>query len=199
MKHETSLVQMTQSGSDKRRYKRKHVLLGAVVATTNGTDALDCIIRNLSARGASVHSSMDLSVGDEIFLLNTRNHIAYLATIKWRKWKGAGVEFIRTYDLNSTLPPEMVFLEKLLIEAKLRQISILESRGIELEHAASIVGLNEKHLSRVDDHSGIVTQFGALIDRLLPFVETGVLSSKRIPMRGGGRPKFSLFQRRPQQ
>jgi hypothetical protein len=136
---------------------------------------------------------MDLPAGDQIFLLDTRNHLAYLATIRWRKSKSAGVEFIRTYDLNSALPPELSFLEKLLIEAKLRQILTLERRGTPLEHAASIVGLTERHLGRVDEHRGLAVEFGSLINELMAFVETGVLSSKRKSKREGSEHKF--FQR----
>jgi hypothetical protein len=195
MNQQVSIADQTPSGPENRQHTRARVLLGAVVATPDGETATDGIIRNLSARGASVYSSSDLPVGDQIYLLDTRNHRAYLGTIRWKKAKSAGVEFIRAYDLHAALPAELNFLDKLLIEAKLRQVSTLEKRGVDLEHAASIVGLSDIHLSRIGRYDGITREFGALLRRLAPFVETGAFSPTRIPAREEKWSQFDFFRR----
>ena len=195
MNQHAPIAEQKTSGSEKRRYPRLRVLLGAVVTADKGINAYDGIIRNLSARGASVHAPMAMQTGDEIYLLDTRNHLGYFAAVRWTKSENAGVEFIRTYDLNTSVPDELSFLEKLLIEAKLRQVRALEKRGVDLEHAASTVGLSEGHLAQIDNHVNLATEYSILLDRLMPVVESGALSRKRIPTREDGWPKFSFFRR----
>lgn len=197
MRGDSSRVQVTRSNDDKRQFSRSRVLLGAVVVTTDGARAFDCTIRDLSVSGASVHPATDLPVGDRIFLLDTRNLIAYLAIIKWKTMKGSGVEFARNYDLTAELPNEVSFLEKLLIEAKLRHILKLVRRGVQLEHAASIVGFTRKHFSKVDAHNGIAAEFGSLLHQLLPLVEKGVLSPTQTQKHENGGGQYRFFQRRP--
>jgi len=197
MSSDSSLAQVTRSNSDRRQLTRSRVLLGAVVSTTDGAHAFDCTIRDINVHGASIHPPIDFLIGDQIFLLDTRNHVAYLAIVRWNTLKSSGVEFVQNYDLNSALPAEVIFLEKLLIEAKLRHILTLVRRGTQLEHAVSIVGLTENHFSKVDVHHGIATEFGSLLDQLLPLVEKGVLSPKQAQKPNNGDRKSQFFQRRP--
>lgn len=199
MRHQFLLANATASEHEQRQHRRGRVLLGAVVAAPDGANALEATIRDISARGAGFYSNMDLPIGAEIFLLDTRNHFAYLATIRWKKSDSAGVEFVRTYDLNSALPAELIILEKLLIEAKLRQIATLERRGVELEQAASIVGLTEMHFGKVDEYHGLGAEFGPLLHALLPLVKTGSLGATRDSNPEDAPRKVRFFQRRNQQ
>jgi len=170
MTDQVTVQNKSLSASNRRKADRIRVLLGGVVVTPDGEQAKDCIIRDISARGANIRCSMSLDPGDEIFLLDSRNRSAYFATIAWRKSQSYGLSFIRTYQLNLGTPLEKDFLEQHLVNAKLRQIAAIEKKGIPLDEAASLVGLTEQELAKAAVHSS--SEIEALIDRLVPCVSS---------------------------
>jgi PilZ domain-containing protein len=134
---------------EQRHLPRKRVLLSGVIADGSGKNAVDCVIRDINVRGAQIQSPMKLQLGEEeLFLLNTRNEIAHLATVAWIKSDRAGLSFVRSYSLEKALPPQLEFLWKLFLDAKFRQISALIERGVPVAEASSVVGLTEHYLER---------------------------------------------------
>jgi hypothetical protein len=90
-----------------------------------------------------------LQLGGEVYLLNTRNEIAYPATVAWIMTDRTGFSFVRSYSLEATLPSQLEFLGRLLVEARLRQVHALIERGVPVEEATRVVGLTEEYLGRV--------------------------------------------------
>jgi hypothetical protein len=134
---------------ERRHLPRKKVLLSGVVAEVNGENAIDCTIRDINVRGAQVQLPRALKSGHEVYLLNTRNEIAYLAKVAWINGDLTGLSFIRSYSLEVTTPPQLAFLWRLLIEAKLRQVLALTEFGVPVEAATGFVGLTEDYLERL--------------------------------------------------
>jgi hypothetical protein len=148
MGKEASEVRLKLVALERRHPPRKRVLLSGVVANVNGENAIDCTIRDINVRGAQVQLPTTLQLGDEVYLLNTRNEIAHLAKVAWINGDLTGLSFIRSYSLEVTMPPQLAFLGRLLIEAKLRQVLALTKLGVPVEDATRVVGVTEDYLER---------------------------------------------------
>src|SRR5262245_36745452 len=118
-------ARLSVAADERRQLPRKGVLLAGVVADRTGKNAIDCTIRDINVHGAQIQSPKTLELGEELFLLNTRNEIAHLATVAWIKNDRTGLSFVRSYSLEETLPPHLEFLWKLFLDAKFRQIGTL--------------------------------------------------------------------------
>src|SRR5215467_10391785 len=141
-----------QKGVDERRNAiRKRVLLSGVVVHPSGNKVVDCAIRDLNVHGAQLRLPEKLPLGEEIYLLDIRNQAAYLASVVWSLEDRAGVNFVRGYALDAPLPPNLKFLGKSFLEAKLRQVRSLLKRGVSVEEATSIVGLTEDHFKSLGE------------------------------------------------
>ena len=118
--------------------------MGGVVCDAHGGTAIECTIRGISVGGAQVQSSGSLQLDKEIYLVDTRKDVAYLAKVVWIKDDRAGLSFMRSHALSSDLPAQLQFLNSILLDAKLRQVRELKERGMSLEEARRTVGLTDK-------------------------------------------------------
>jgi len=109
------------------------VLLSGVVADVNGEKASDCIIQDMHAHGAQIGLSKKLPMGAQIYLLDTSNRTAYLASVAWNNSHRAGLSFVQSHAIGFALPPKLKFLWRLLLEAKLREVDRIVAKGIPLE------------------------------------------------------------------
>jgi len=137
--------------AERRRLPRRKVLFSGVIADATGKDEIDCTIRDITVRGAQVQLSRTLTRDAEIFLVDTRSDIAHLASVAWVKADRAGLSFVRSYLLDGSLgslPPQLAFLRRLLIEARVRQVHALIRRGVPVEEATRFVGLGEECIER---------------------------------------------------
>ena len=134
---------------ERRAARRTTALYGGVVADRNGKHLFDCTIQDVSERGAKVAFPTEVSIGDQVFLVDTQNHTAHLASVVRRDGGVAGLSFDRTYSLNQALPPERKFLGRIFIESKVGQLKSLVQRGLPVETAIGIIGLTKDHL---DEH-----------------------------------------------
>ena len=148
---------------ERRRLPRKRVLLNGVVADANGKNETDCTIRDLTARGAQVQLSKKLQRHADVYLVDTFNEVAHLATVAWVEGSGVGLSFVRSYSLESTLPPPLEFLARLLVEAKLRQVQGLIRRNVPVEEALRVIGLSEEYLERFGMHNVLEDRVGLLL------------------------------------
>jgi len=131
---------VTDHSSEHRNRRRKRVLLGGVIADPESQQGLDCTIRDISAGGAQVDVKKELSLGGDMYFLDLRNHVAHVAKVAWNRSNRSGLSFIRSYELDAPLPPQMTFLKRLFLEATLRQVQKLIKCGISSEEAAALVG-----------------------------------------------------------
>jgi len=124
--------------------RRRKVLLGGVICDVHGETAIECTIRGISVGGAQVQPSDSLQVDKEIYLVDTRKDVAYLAKVAWIKNDRAGLSFTRSHALSSELPAPLQFLKGILLDAKRRQVRALVEHGLSLEEATRTAGLKDK-------------------------------------------------------
>lgn len=131
---------LRKNAANRRALPRTSVLWNALVASSDGRTAFNCVIRNISERGAEITSGKRLELNEQIYLLVTRNQIAYLASVVWTEAGRVGLLFGQSWDLHRGLPEELNFLRQPLTEAKLSQMLSLVKQGLPLEEAAGTVG-----------------------------------------------------------
>jgi hypothetical protein len=130
---------------DRRRLPRStRVLFSGVIVDLKGKAVLDCTIRDLSVDGAQVSVSKELVVNSEVYVVDAHNRAAHRSRVAWSARDRAGLSFLATIDLSRTLPPELDFLKRILLETKLRQIMKLTRQGVTSATARAMVGLDEE-------------------------------------------------------
>jgi hypothetical protein len=157
--------------AERRRVRRKRVLLSGVVVDTSGENATGCTIRDMTANGAQIQLRKALQPGSEVYLVDTRNELAHLATVAWVNYARTGLSFIRSYALTQALPPRLEFLGPLLVGAKVRQVQDLIKRGIPVEEATCVVGLSEEHLDRISERGSADEKVALLLAQAKQLLE----------------------------
>jgi hypothetical protein len=142
-------VQLGKAALDRRVLPRTSVLWSALIARSNGQDAFDCIIRNINEGGAEITSKRPLELGERVYLLVSRNQVAYLATVAWTKVTRVGLSFSRSWNVKLGLPAELRFLGQRLAEAKLSKMLGLVAHGMSLEEAAGTVGWTKDEIEQL--------------------------------------------------
>jgi len=145
----------------------------AVVASVNGDNVFDCMIRDMNTGGAQIDYSKTLSVGEEVYLLDIGNRGAHLAKVVWTNSDRAGLSFLKSYAVGLGLPLPLKFLWRLLLEAKLKEIDRAIRQGIPVGLAFSTVGLAEEDLHRLTPYAAGDEKFELLL-----------LLAKRLQMTG---------------
>jgi hypothetical protein len=149
-------------GSERRSLPRKRALMDAVVVDLKGSNAVDCVIRDINARSAQITFSNDLPVGTQLYLLDTANKAAYQARVVWRRFDRAGLYFVQRHLLNWWLPARLKFLWRLFLEAKTREVYRLVTAGIPLELALSTAGMTRDQLNHMAQYGRSEKRFEIL-------------------------------------
>jgi hypothetical protein len=98
---------------NQRRALRKRTLLGGKVVFGDGQHVRDCIIRDLSERGAKIAIAKGEVIPTRVFLIDRRTPIAYEATVSWIKAPDFGLTFLKTHSLKGDVPPQLDYLKRL--------------------------------------------------------------------------------------
>ena len=96
-----------------RSAERRRALLPAKVVDRDGKRTVDCEIRNLSDRGASIELAPDQIIPNQLFLIEMRSATAYEAEVRWRKPGRAGLSFLHTISLRESAPEILRHLKQL--------------------------------------------------------------------------------------
>jgi hypothetical protein len=138
-----------EPGSERRRLPRsKGVLFSGVIVDLEGKKVLDCTVLDISVDGAQVAMTKRPPKGSEVYLLDVRNRAAHRSRIVWINGDRAGLHFLATIDLSRPLPLQLDFLNRILLETKLRQVLKLTQQGVSGDDAKTIAGFaGEEQLS----------------------------------------------------
>jgi hypothetical protein len=144
----------SKAGSDpatleRRSPLRKDAFLSGIIVDLDGKGSSDCVIRDISARGASISLCKTLLVGAQTILLDTGNRVAHFARVVWSNAGRCGLLFVRTYPMNKGLPPRLAFLWRLLLEANLHQAQRAVATGIPADVALASIGLTREHIHQI--------------------------------------------------
>jgi len=126
---------------DARKFERKRVPMSAKLTDLKGQFVIDCTVRDISIVGAQVALPNGQPIPDKVFLVDLSNRIAYKAHVPWWRPQSAGLAFQETHKLDEELPPQLAFLKRVLIEAKLEEVDSLTAKGRTLSDAVEIAGM----------------------------------------------------------
>src|SRR5476651_1220075 len=99
--------------AERRPSPRRRVLLGGLVAYSDGERSFDCIIRNLSDTGARITLPPSQPVPSNIYLINVRDRTAHEAKIMWNDGFEAGVAFLKSFPITDLPDPKLAYLKRL--------------------------------------------------------------------------------------
>ena len=137
----TTLRELCKDGGEERRVgRRRRVLFFGRIADATGAQVADCAISNLSLTGAQVRLYAEQTLPSQVYLVDPKTHSAYLSEIVWQRGDRLGLHFRETLDLTTEISGRLHFLKTLLIEAKLKQVELLEAKGFTLDEALEAIG-----------------------------------------------------------
>src|SRR5688572_14103997 len=95
-----------------RRSPRKRVLYGGKVSYRDGSVVFDCMIRDLSPKGARITLAKDKIIPSHVILVDTHNRMAYEASVMWIRAPQFGLRFDRMHGPKD-LPEGLEFVRDL--------------------------------------------------------------------------------------
>ncbi|QUD86416.1 PilZ domain-containing protein [Phenylobacterium montanum] len=112
---------MPTDGADPRRSepRLRTLLSGKLVFGTHDLTA-DCAVRNLSERGAKLHTTLAANLPRELWLIMVKKGCAYRATVCWRRGDEVGVRFESEHDLTRNTDPDLVAVRRVWREVAAR-------------------------------------------------------------------------------
>jgi hypothetical protein len=140
--------------SERRRPPRKDAFLSGILVDVDGKGSSDCVIRDITARGASISLCKTLPTGAQTILLDTGNRAAHFARVVWSNAGRSGLVFVRSYPMNRALPPRLAFLWRLLLEANLQQAQRAVATGMPADTALASIGLSREHAHQIARYAG---------------------------------------------
>jgi hypothetical protein len=154
-------------GEEHRAERRRRVLLFGRLSDATGAHLADCAISNLSATGAQVRLDAPESVPSLVYLIDPRTHTAHLCLVIWRRDDRLGLRFNNTFDLDKEIDERLHFLKTQLVEAKLKQVEILEAKGFTLDEALEAVGATRTTYERWRREELLHEETRARMERLI--------------------------------
>lgn len=121
---------MTASNDDRRRWPRHSSFLGGQIVFNDGLARIDCLIRNLTARGALFVTQRDEAIPDEFDFKIAGRARTFRARLVWRREKEFGVKL---YPMPVSVSPTRLA----------RRV-----RELEVENAALVARLADAALAR---------------------------------------------------
>ena len=146
MRRRRALAVSNSDPSEQRKPPRKDVFFSGILVDVDGRASSECVIRDITARGASISLDKMLLIGAQTILLDTGNRTAHFARVVWSNAGRSGLLFVRSYAMNKGLPPRLAFLWTLLLEANLRQARQAVATGVAPDVALASLGLSREQI-----------------------------------------------------
>jgi hypothetical protein len=149
MQKNAPTVPSETDSSERRRLARKLVLLNGLIADAEGRSVSPCTVHDIHISGAQIGGVNELPIGTRVYFIDVGNRVAYWANVAWIKPDRVGLEFLRKHAIGFSLSPDLMFLWRLLLEAKLKEIERSVSRGTPVALAFLNADLSEVHLHQM--------------------------------------------------
>jgi hypothetical protein len=94
-----------RSGAARRLGVRSRALLTGKIVIDDGRVSYDCVIRNLSTKGARVRIPNSIGLPSEVGLLVVKEGLLFDAAIAWRRGDQIGLTFSGQHDLRESADP----------------------------------------------------------------------------------------------
>jgi hypothetical protein len=155
------------SGEERRAARRRRVLLFGRISDATGATLADCAISNLSSTGAQVRLYAARTLPRLVYLIDPKTNTAHLCEVTWQRDDRLGLCFQNTLDLDKEIDQRLRFLKTLLIEAKLKQVKLLEAKGFSLDHALEAIGATRTAYERWRREELLHEETRATMERLI--------------------------------
>jgi hypothetical protein len=103
---------VSSATQERRKPSRKRVVLRGKVVYDEGRYTLDCLIRDLTPKGAKITVQKGVSMPTHVYLIDIPSGIAYGAEVTWIRTPVFGLKFLRTHRLTDTLEKELQYLTR---------------------------------------------------------------------------------------
>ena len=94
-----------RSGQARRLGVRSRSLLTGKIVLDDGAVSYDCVIRNLSTKGARVRIASSIGLPGEVGLLVVKEGLLFDAAVAWRRGDQIGLTFSAQHDLRQGADP----------------------------------------------------------------------------------------------
>jgi hypothetical protein len=94
------LAATVQDVAEKRAEPRNRVLLSAILAYDGYAFTPNCVIRNLTSKGAAIRLESPLRLPETVTLIELTTGRAHTARVVWKRSGFAGLELTATRDLR---------------------------------------------------------------------------------------------------
>ena len=101
----------SNSNLERRPKRRKRVLLGALIVSTDGSRYFNCSIRDVNDAGGRILLKGQ-NIPSRFYLIELRDRIAHEAKVVWENGEEFGVSFETTFRLADVTDPAKDFLSK---------------------------------------------------------------------------------------
>ncbi len=99
-------------GVNHRKTPRKRLLQRGKIVYGDGAYTLDCLIRDISPKGARITVEKGLSMPTHIYLIDVHAGMAYGAEVAYIRAPTFGLNFLRSYRLSELSDPNLKFLKR---------------------------------------------------------------------------------------
>jgi hypothetical protein len=94
-----------RTGMVRRAAPRARSLLTGKIVVGDGRESHDCVVRNLSAKGAHVRLAGAVNLPGTVGLLVVKEGLLFDAAIAWRRGEQIGLTFSGQHDLRDDVDP----------------------------------------------------------------------------------------------
>ena len=101
--------------NERRTAPRRRGLRAGKLTTADASRSSDCLIRNLSTRGAKLTIEGGESFPRDAWLIVRNEGLALRTRTVWRHGREFGVDFIEAHDLHAA-PPQLMGLRRLWLD-----------------------------------------------------------------------------------
>jgi hypothetical protein len=101
---------LESQNQNRRRMPRKRTLQRGKIIYGEGAFTLDCLIRDISGKGARITVDKGISMPMHVYLIDLQSGMAYAAEISYIRAPSFGLNFLRSYRISELTDPSLRFL-----------------------------------------------------------------------------------------
>lgn len=105
------------ANQNRRKTSRKRTLQRGKIVYGDGAFTMDCLIKDISSKGARITLEKGLSMPTHMYLIDMQGGIAYGAEVSYIRAPSFGLNFLRSYRLAELNDPALKFLKHCWVNA----------------------------------------------------------------------------------
>ena len=110
-KEHMSVLGSNTLSTERRRESRKRVVHRGKVVYGDGAFTVDCVIRNISAKGARIMLDKGVGIPSCVYLIDIPSGMAHAAEVASIRAPSFGLKFLRTYQIAELKDPSLKYLK----------------------------------------------------------------------------------------